>query len=185
MTFALAAGCASGPVYSTKDPRVDLGAYHTYQWITPAEAGALRLNDPQIDFYASEVHVARDPELENKLRPVVERELRQKGYAPASSGTPDFYVTYYGQRGGGEWISTWQGSSPGIENVPVVIFPDFDRSQAFDYRDGTVYLTFYDARTKMPAWTGALYRTERVSAFDEQKASTGARQLIEDFQKSS
>jgi hypothetical protein len=185
LAVLLTVGCSSGPVSSSKDPGADLAKYHSYRWISPAEAKDLRLDNPSIEYVTGGVRIVQRPQIEDKLRPAVEKELKQNGFVPASEGAPDFFVTYYGKSKGDEWVSTWAGLAPGIDNVPVVIFPGYDRSQTRDYREGTVFLTFYDARSKNPAWTGR-FQSEKLSPnIDDQKLAKSVALLISEFQKSS
>ncbi len=177
--------CSSSGVKSNTDAQVDLTHYKTYRWIGPDEAQTLRLDNPKIDYLSGISTIKRIPEQENVVRVQTESELGNRGYTQASvHQTPDFYVTYYLKAKDQDWVSSWSGSTPSIDNVPVVIFPGFDRAQARDFHDGIVYMTIYDAKSRQPAWTGKMDFTATSSPATESEVRAAVGQLLEGFKKS-
>jgi hypothetical protein len=153
--LAVVYACSASPIREDQDRRADRSHYQTYQWISTSDVKTLRLDDPNIDYVTGYSHIARRPDIELQLQIPVDRQLQAKGYRLAEHN-PDFYVTFYGRSKSGDWVSTWDGRAPSVNDVPVVIFPDYDRSEARRYRDGTLLLVLYDAKTTRPAWTGVM-----------------------------
>lgn len=147
-------GCASGPLRDETDPEVKLTKYHSYRWLSDDEARTLKLDAPKVDYFTDSITVDRDNELDGRVHQAMDRQLQATGYRAVSEGKPDFYVSYYVKQPDDTWLSSWRGITSAINETPVVIFPDFDRSKISTYRKGQVYLVFYDARTRRPAWTG-------------------------------
>jgi hypothetical protein len=174
--------CSSGPI-DRKDSRVDLARYHTYRWVSADEAAVLHLRDPNVDGPISEpARVVTRPKLEARLRPLVEEQLKEAGYAPDRSGLPDFYVTFYGKSRNEDWVSSWSGTTPAIQHVPLVIFPDYAVDSARTYRDGVVYLTFYDRATGRPAWTGSIDRSRYGNLDDDATLKAEVTDLVHAFE---
>ncbi len=180
--FALAA-CSSSPFFSFSDKKAPIASYKTYQWISQSEADQLRLMKPPIDYMSGNVKVVRRPDLEQKLRSDIEADLNKEGYKANTDGNPDFYVTFYGKAKDENWVSSWEGNTAGVRNVPVVIFPEFDRDKARNYTEGTVYVTVYDARSKAPAWTGVMTKPNIGPTLTESEASSAVSQIVTEFGK--
>ena len=70
-----AAGCAAGYVHSDRDDSVKISQYKTYQWLTQSDIHPLGLDDPPIDYVTGLVTIRRNPEVEPKIREIVERNL--------------------------------------------------------------------------------------------------------------
>jgi hypothetical protein len=168
-----------------KDSEIELARYHTFQWLTQNQVRELRLEDPYTnDVTSAPVRVVIRPELESRIRPLVEADLRTQGLVSSRSTPPDFYVTYYGKAKNEDWVSSWSGITPGIWRTPVVIFPNYSLGAARDSRDNVVYLTFYDRRTKRPAWTGSIDRSNYGKSLDDATLSSEINDLTRAFQKS-
>lgn len=146
--------CSTSPVGTYKDTDFQVSKDQTFKWLEPSDAKGLNLDDPYIDYITSIVTIQRSSEIEDRLRPVIEQVLQQKGYRPDRSGSPDFYVTYYAQAYDQSWLSSWSGTTPSLGGVPVVISPDFDRQMLRQFQKGNVYIVLYSPRTKSPIWTG-------------------------------
>jgi hypothetical protein len=152
----LAGGCSTMGVDSKRDTRIDVSRYKTYQWVTNSEARQLNLDNPkQIDYMTGFAKLKQRKDVEPQLKGSIDQELKRQGYSEVS-GSPDFYVTYFGKAKDQDWISTWSGSVPSIGNIPLIMYPGFNQTVARTYRDGDLLLVFYDAKTKSPAWTGVM-----------------------------
>jgi hypothetical protein len=132
------AGCSQFDVKARQDPAADFTRLRTYAWLPPEEAEPAdqRVNDRGID---------------RRIRAATERQLREKGYRPADSGTPDFLLNYrlstspadaVGGRGRGYVGNTWGGWA-GVEPV----YESYDA--------GTLYLAALNGETKRMIWLGA------------------------------
>ena len=148
-------GCAAKYPSVKQDPQADTSRYRTYRWVGEPEAQFLHLDNPNIDYLSRSSKIERRLDVEPQLKEVVNRELVTRGMTE-TSGLPDFYVTYYGKTKDENWVSTWTGSTPSINNVPVIMYPDFDRASARSYLEGSLLLVFYDANSRRPAWTGTM-----------------------------
>ncbi len=148
--------CSSSPVETKQDREVDTTKYKTYSWISQPEAHYLRLDNPrQIDYMTGISKIVRRPEYEEKLKESVNQQLNARGLRETSE-VPDFYITFYGKAKDDDWVSTWAGTAPSILNVPLVMYPNFDRLSARNYQEGSLLLVFYDSKTKKPVWTGTM-----------------------------
>lgn len=146
--------CSGSPVRSYSDKDIHPAKGQSFRWLTQEDADNLKLQDPKVDYVTSSVKVEQRPAMEEKLKPEIEKSLAEQGYVKDETGQPELLVTFFAKTKDQDWVSSWKGFTPGIENVPVVIFPDFDKGLARSYRDGVVYIVLYSSRTKAPVWTG-------------------------------
>jgi hypothetical protein len=177
----IVSGCATTPIHSTNDPKVDISNYRTFKWLTQADAEALELENPTFEHLAGTVRVVSLPELNDKIRPLVIRDLEKNGYEESTQGIPDFYVTYYAKRKDEDWLSSWNGTTLSINNVPVVMFPGFERTKTREFRDGMVYLTFYDSKTKRPSWNVSFFSDRIGPSPDTPQIASVVEQLVMNF----
>jgi hypothetical protein len=101
------------------------------------------------------VRIIKRPQTEQKVRQVVEQDLKQFDYIP-SEGEPDFYITFYSPIPDGRWISSWSGYANSSQGTPIAIYPDFQNSTNMQPQPGTAYLVIYDSKTRRPKWTGTV-----------------------------
>jgi hypothetical protein len=184
VSAVLACACSTGPVSSYKDTSAPLASYHTFQWLTQADADRLKLQNPKFDYLAGTARIVRRPELEARVRPEIEKRLEKDGFEASVGGTPDFYVTYYGKAKDEDWVSSWQGATLTINNVPVVIFPNFNQDYAYQFREGIIYLVIYDPKTRKPAWTGKLQSEKFGPHFESPEITAAVDQLADNFKAS-
>jgi hypothetical protein len=179
---AIAAGCSAPAVETRRDDQVDLSRYKTYQWLSEGDAKALKLDNPtQVDFITGYSTVKRRADLEPRLKTVVDDKLKAMGFSAALGG-PDFFVTYFGKAKDEDWVSTFNGRVPSIENVPLVMFPGFDRSAAHAYVEGTLLLVFYDPRTKSPVWTGSMSRALEGKELNLGTVTAALERILSEFE---
>lgn len=171
-------GCTQPGAKTQSDEAVNLRNYRTYAWLTQDDARRLRLSDPKFDYMSGEVRVTQRPEVEEKLKKVIEQDLQAKGYKPTNAPNPDFYVTYYGRAKNQDWVSTWKGATPAINNVPIVAYPHLSQAEAYQYRDGTLLLVLYDPRTARSAWTGSIYHALDEKNLNEAAATVSINDLL-------
>ena len=81
MLCALVLACSGIKVDSDYDPSADFTQLRTWSWLP--DAG--KSDDPRLDSGL----------LDSRIRAAVKSELDAKGYALATSGTPDFQVAYH------------------------------------------------------------------------------------------
>jgi hypothetical protein len=171
--------CSTVSTYT--DPKADLSTYKTYRWVGESEAKLLNLGSPPtVDYVMGYSDVTRRNDLEPELKSVVDQTLHAKGFSLAADN-PDFFVTVYGRAKDSDWVSTYQGSVPSVNNVPVIMYPAYDLANARTYRDGMLVLVFYDAKTKKPAWTGVMADVLHKKDVDLASISSDLRELTQQF----
>jgi hypothetical protein len=176
-------GCAAPAVETTRDAAMDVAHYRTFAWIDGDAARRLRLDNPAgIDFVTGYTSIVRRPEIEPDLKASVERELHSRGFTE-NAEHPDFYVTFYGKAKDEDWVSTWSGRTPSIENVPLIMYPNLDRAAARAYREGSLLLVFYDPRTRKPAWTGSIANALSGKKVDLSTVTADLGSLVAEFRR--
>jgi len=133
-------GCSQFAVRADRDPSANFSRLRTYAWLPLSEAAPAyqRVLDRYIDA---------------RIRSAVDTALGTKGYRPAGSDPPDFFLNYrvVSDTAEQEGIASrsyllgarWEGWS-GVEGV----YRD-------TYRAGTLYVAVIDARTRKMIWLGA------------------------------
>jgi len=143
LAFALAvvAGCASAARVKTEQaPAIDVSAYRTYGWGTPApviEADVERERDAAV--------------LEYTIRDAVDRQLAAKGYQRADDSSPDFLVDF-GVRLEEKSTDTFGHY---IAYRELGGHQDMGAAFVFGYEEGTLLLEVTDARSRERAWSGS------------------------------
>lgn len=174
--------CSSSPLRTAEADGAQIGSYKTYQWLTPEVANDMKFDRVQPMYISALAEVHRDTSIESQVRAEIEQGLRKDGYQPSTDRMPDFYVTFYGKAKDGRWISSWEGTTPSLYDVPVVIFPDFEtKKMTRSYRDGTVYLVVYDAKTRKPAWTGEIQAGRFETGERKQEIVKAIHELVDKF----
>jgi hypothetical protein len=177
--------CAGSPVTSSTDKTANLSQYKTYQWVGQSEAAALSLERPHFRYESSLVKVNTRPDIDEKLKPMIEEQLREAGYVKSTHGKPDFLLSYYARAKNESWISTWSGTTQGQNDVPIVIFPDFNQDMSFAYRPGNIYLVLYDPHTHSAAWTGTAFGPQDTMTLKENQVEGGLKLLVAELKKDS
>jgi hypothetical protein len=183
MSLVVLTSCSSGPIVR-EDPKADRTVYRTYQWVGQDQVSELNLSNPDIDFLSGQTRIVNRPEVEARVKKQVDADLQGRGFVLASGSPPDFYVTYYGKAKDDDWISTWNGLTPTANQVPVIIFPGYKQESTGTYRDGAVYLTFYDAKSKKPSWAGSVIDASYGKDFDQPALVAAVDSLVKSFAES-
>ncbi len=177
--------CAGSPVTSATDKTVKIGQYKTYQWVGQSEAAQLSLERPHFQYQSSLIKVNTRPDIDEKLKPLIEEQLSKAGYIKSTNGKPDFLLSYYARAKNESWISTWKGTTPGQNDVPIVIFPNFNQDMSFAYRPGNIYLVLYDPHTHSAAWTGTAFGPQDTMTLKETQVEKGLKLLVAELKKDS
>jgi hypothetical protein len=175
--------CATSEVQSHKEENAKITPGQTFQWLTPDVADFLKLHDPHVDYVTSFVHVMQRPEIEGNLRPMVENALIKVGYKLDTGLEPDLYVTFYAKAKDQDWVSSWNGNTPGINDVPIVVSPDYDRELLYRFREGNIYLVLYNRKSKAPVWTGVDMSLRDVKVLKYSDIQTGINRLVTELRK--
>ncbi len=182
--LALFPGCSSSGPIVREDTSTAFSSYRSFQWVTQNQIQELKLVDPRIDYITDQARIVERPAQEQRVKPLIEAALKKQGYVLSQEARPDFYVTYYGKAKNDDWVSTWAGSTPAVDNVPVIIFPYYSRESTRTHREGVVYLTIYDARTQKPVWTGSISNMNFEHGLDGPALSAAIDQLTREFKES-
>ncbi len=179
-------GCAIGsvgPMTDQKDPTLDLTRAKTYKWLDQDGALALRLQNPDLDFITKAVRIEKSPILEERIRPAFESALQKRGLRPATNTAPDLYLTFYKESVSGDWYTSWRGLSPGVNGVPLIIFPDFDRTAAYAAEDqtGVYYLVAYDAAAKRAAWSARIRGSDESGGPGSPEFAQAIEEIVDRF----
>ena len=137
----LGTGCGILPggskiqVQSETLPWVDVSRYHTYAWWTaPLETS--RRGYSQTEAL-----------LDWRIRQAVDRDLRARGYAPATTGRPDFVVAYR--------LAITEASTESFRDYLSYRAEGGHQGMGdsfMDYQRGTLMLTVEDAASRRLAW---------------------------------
>ena len=131
------AGCETMRVGSDYDHRANFSAYHRFAWLT--------LEDPRAR--------VMNPLVPRRVREAVDQALARKGYERVDDpAAADFVVDF--TIGSRERID--------VQSYPVPYrgpwgwgYPYFGREVSVRrYRDGTLAIDVFDARTRQPVWHG-------------------------------
>jgi hypothetical protein len=133
------AACSQFVVRSRHDPEAAFASLRTFAWLPASEASAADQRTP-------------DPTFDDRIRMAVDRELRAKGYVPATDARPDFLLNYRwtttptsavrgdpSRRGWGDLWLGWDGSRD-------LYTESYDR--------GSLFVGIVSAETKRPMWVG-------------------------------
>jgi len=161
------AGCSQFTVRSDYDRAASFTGLRTYDW----QPGPKRdIGDPRIDSRL----------LDSSVRNAVDRELATKGYAKASSGTPDFLVDYRAvEKGKSDMVSMprWYGSAGVFVTGPSDTY-------TYHYDEGTLLVDVIDPKTMQPVWrgsaTGIIDPTARPEKRD-QRINQAIQQILKKF----
>jgi len=166
--LALLVACSQFHVRSDFDPKADFAPLRTYAWL-PLD---------QVDRADQSVP---DRYLDKRLRSAVDTELGAKGYAPAGSGAPDFFLNYrlatepadaMGGRQAFPHATAWSGWW-GAEAL-----------YRESYDAGTLFITVIDGRSHRLVWLGAAQARLLPHASLEKKAKrvdAVVHQILADF----
>lgn len=153
--FVVLAGCTTVSVSADWDPEADFGALRTWSWQKDAIPGS---GDPRLD----------DPLVHARIQKAIEAALPAKGYPMATSGAPDFTVSYHVAiqrrldahtiyRGYGPYRG-WYGTS----STQTIVD---------DYELGTLLVDFISPRTSSVIWRGkAQSRLYELKSPEERQA---------------
>lgn len=177
--------CSETTTRTSSDKSSHLKSAQTYRWLSPDDAKALNLQNPKtMQPVYNYTTIVQRPEIEEKVRRVVEKDLQDQGYRPDLTGQPDFFVTYYSQAKNKDWISSWSGTTLSFQGAPLVAFPNFDMNKAKEFRPGMAYIVFYDPVTQRPAWSGTIVDALQQGQVNPQIDSR-VQELIADFKTDS
>ena len=160
--LTMLAACASSPtVHTDSDPSAQFSQYRTYSWLAKPEGVS--------------------PLAQERIIAAVDAQLQAKGWTQADSGgdvcivaiktsqTERTLQTFYDGMGGG-W--RWRG------------FGGFGESTTTeqDFKEGTLVVDLYDAKTKQLIWRGSAEDTLSSKAENNEKnLDKGVAKMFKDF----
>jgi hypothetical protein len=137
------AACSQFKVRAQQDPGASFASFRTFAWLPKSEAEPADQNVQHRGF-------------DRRIRADVERQLREKGYAPAGDGPADFLLNYrvtstptsatrgYGRGydSVGGWGGWWMG------------WPGWEGRYTENYDSGALFIAALDPVTKHMTWLG-------------------------------
>ena len=64
------------------------------------------------------------------------------------------------------------------------MYPDFDSSKVWEYREGNLFVVAYDPATRKPAWTGTLWSVPIKPEANRAKLRSWLKELVDDLHPS-
>jgi hypothetical protein len=114
---------------------VDFARYRTYDW---GPADALPTGDARLD---------RNPFFQDHVQGAVEKQLAARGFATATSGTPDLLIHYHAS-------INQRIDVDRLDHEHGYCYDDGCRAGVIEYEAGTLVLDIVDARTNRVIWRG-------------------------------
>lgn len=162
-------------VYVEKDEATNLSNYKTFDWAYDPQDAIPTLNDIQISNLTNEVysvlqqngykHDSLQPDMLIKADILIERTLKERSDAVYSQ---PFSRTFY-NRYTGRLVNVYYPSH----------FLGYDNTQ-YQVKEGTLTLTFFDARTEKMIWQGWTV-TEIGSNFTSSQLKSAAQKILKKF----
>jgi len=161
----LLAACATVRVGSDYDPTADFSRYHAFAWMSPH----------------TDSRDSANPLVVQRAHDAIEASLQAKGYRLASdAASADFVVDYtigshertniasYPEPYRGPWFSrrSWWGAPYWGNRVDV-----------YQYREGTLSIDTFDARSHRPVWHG--WARKQLTRSDMEHSAGAIRQTVD------
>jgi hypothetical protein len=132
-------GCSQFAIRSEHDRSADFARLRTYAWLP-------------LDEVAPADQRVLDRYIDARIRSAVASELGAKGYRPAGSEQPDFFLNYRLATAPAEQV---KGSPRSYFGAGWGGWPGIEAVYTETYDEGTLYLAVIDGRTKRMIWIGA------------------------------
>lgn len=163
LLLSLTSACSTLSTGFDYDTSVDFSKYHTWSWVEPDLVAQDAAADPRIS-----------PLVRQRIREVVEQELRAKGLrreddgdllVSTNLGLQDRQVVQdWGPVFPGSWRYGWRyGGGYGPPWYDPFLFP---RTTVSTYTMETVAIDMFDARTRRPIWHGQAAKVARDNPDD-------------------
>jgi hypothetical protein len=157
-------GCASLRVGSDYDRRASFAGYHSFTWLPRAHSRT------------------RNPLTVQRARDAIQVELIRKGYTLASdAASADFAVDFtIGSRARMDvhaypapYFGSWYVGGPGWWGYPYW----GSQIDVREYREGTLSIDVFDARSRRPVWHG--WAKKELSQSDLERSEKPIREAVE------
>lgn len=139
------AGCATLQVETEYVEGADFKKYRSFTFLS-------------VDPVPSEAPAIKDPQVRERIRYFVARELLKRGFLQAPEGVlPDFFIAMHGWAGDQIAIDQYgygYGAGFGYPYGGAVMVSSAPTYQVRAYRSGTLILDFVDARSREMFWRG-------------------------------
>ena len=139
LVLAMFLACSQFNVRSSRDPSADFTRLRTYAWLPLDQADAA--DQRVLDRY-----------LDARIRTAVDRELGAKGFRPAPSGEPDFYLNY---RLSTEPADAVKGGRRPFYGPGWGAWPGAETLLRESYDAGTLFLAALEPASRRGIWLGA------------------------------
>lgn len=159
------------------NPKTDFSSLRTFAWLPEQTRGV-----------SSEAASYRF--VDSTVRSAVDRNLRARGFTPASEGKPDFYVNYY------VWAETKLTDDPyaGLRNwshrvgtFDTARYPGYEYERSLnprEYEEGTLVVTVLDPESEREIWRGTakdLVKQSDIERKTGDKIDRAVNKILKDF----
>ena len=169
----LLSNCTSMEIKSESVPTANFSGYSTYQWVQNTQG---KTGDPRID----------NPDLDQRIRRIMEANLSLKGYRKALNDDPDFLVTYFAALKNTLRSASIHGSYdyPYDQGFPGAWGPSGRTSAPHQYEKGVLIIHILDGKTRQLVWRGSAKADVDLAARQRKKQEQvreAVRKILEQF----
>ena len=125
-----------------------------------------------------------DQPAESALKDAIAKRLEKKGWTQADESSADVLVIAHGAGPGKQTLRSFYSGSPGLGWYWIGA-PAIEESDDPQYKEGTLLLDIFDARTKKAVYRGVALDAIRKSGDNAKRMDKAAKQLLSDLPKAS
>lgn len=134
--------CSTIDVSSESSPTAQLSTYRTFAWAPRT-----------IKSTPGTQEVSVNTILDQRIRPTLEANLEQIGIMPAKTGqSPDFLITYSARTR--NQVGVTEAYPDYWDGFGYYGFPGYAVPEPYEFKEGTLTVTFVDPKTKSVVWRG-------------------------------
>ena len=162
LTF-LAAGVSAQETYIDQNATFDFSQPHRF---------AVKIGTPWGDQAA-----------ESALKESIAKRLEKKGWSQADESSADVLVIAHGAGPGKQTLRSFYSGLPGLGWYWIGAPAIEEKSDDPQYKEGTLLLDIFDARSKKAVYRGVALDAIRKSGNNEKRMDKAAKQLLSDLPK--
>jgi len=118
-----------------------------------------------------------DQAAESALHEAIAKRLQKKGWSQADESSCDLLVIAHGAGPGKQTLRSFYSNSPGLGWYWIGA-PAIEENDDYQYKDGTLLLDIFDARTRKAVYRGVALDAIRKSGNNEKRMDKAAKQLL-------
>ncbi|HEY6968226.1 MAG TPA: DUF4136 domain-containing protein [Candidatus Angelobacter sp.] len=121
-----------------------------------------------------------DQAAESALKQAIAKRLEKKGWSQADESSADVLVIAHGAGPGKQTLRSFYSGLPGLGWYWIGA-PAIEENDEYQYKEGTLLLDIFDARTKKGVYRGVALDAIRKSGNNEKRMDKAAKQLLNDL----